>query len=259
MRLVTGHPQPCLKTIHSDADHTERILGWTKSKLYELARSGLYGFIFKARSPSCGLYGVPIYDAAQGAPSSVGRGLFAGACVNNFPHMPVAEENALHGPAAQENFFTRVFTFKRWLRFLAESNSLKSLIRFHGRHDLLLLSHSPRHHASLNRLLTSTGQLEKNIYQEYIIRLMAALRCASTERKNMYMLHHAAEHLGKYLSPDEKLELREVIQNYRGGLVPLSTPLSLIRHYALLYKESYLISQFYLFLNPLELMLQNRG
>ena len=59
------------------------------------------------------------------------------------------------------------------------------------------------------------------------------------------------------LSPDEKQELLEVIERYRGGLIPLIVPATLVNHYVRKYDEPYLRLQTYLNPHPVELQLRN--
>jgi uncharacterized protein YbgA (DUF1722 family)/uncharacterized protein YbbK (DUF523 family) len=258
MHLAGDSLAPRLRTVHSGLDHTDRITLWAKSKLDNLVHAGICGFVFKARSPSCSLYGVRVH-AAPGSSCGSARGLFAEAFTRHFPLMPVEEEGRLRDPAARESFNARVFTFKRWLELSAKDPSFKALIEFHTRHKLLVLSHSPRHYTSLGRLIASPGPHPEHIYPQYIRLLMEALTLKSTIRKQTNVLQHMAGYFKKRLPPDEKQEMREAIEQYHDGLVPLLAPLCLIRRHALIYKEGYLMTQLYLFPDPLELMLRNHA
>jgi uncharacterized protein YbgA (DUF1722 family) len=59
------------------------------------------------------------------------------------------------------------------------------------------------------------------------------------------------------LSADEKQELLETIDRYRGGLLPLIVPITLISHYVRTYNQPYLKDQYYLSPHPVELQLRN--
>jgi uncharacterized protein YbgA (DUF1722 family)/uncharacterized protein YbbK (DUF523 family) len=258
MHLVGDNLAPRLKTIHSGLDHTDIIMQWTETKLAQLTGAGLCGFVFKARSPSCGLHGVRVHTAA-GIAGNRARGLFAQAFINHFPLVPVEEESRLYDPAVRENFYTRVFAFRRWLEYLDRDGAFRGLIEFHTRHKLLVLSHSPRHYTSLGRLLASPGDFHHHVLQAYIVMFMDAIKLMSTVSKNTNVLQHMAGYFKKHLSPDEKSELRGIIEQYRKGLVPLPAPLCLIRHHALVQQENYLMAQLYLFPDPVEQMLRNHG
>ncbi len=112
MRLVGDPATPRLVTEVSGVDHTERMHRWTQKKLSSLEKMGLCGFVFKSRSPSSGLRRVKVYSGLGEAPR-LGRGLFAAAFVERFPHLPVEDEERLADPKVRENFIERLFVVGR--------------------------------------------------------------------------------------------------------------------------------------------------
>ena len=81
-------------------DVSEPLSAYGKQIAAEL--DDISGYIFKARSPSCGINSTPIY--VEGALSRTGAGLFAEQIIKIHPELPVAEETALH-TRAQRNVF----------------------------------------------------------------------------------------------------------------------------------------------------------
>ncbi len=67
---------------------------------------GLSGFVFKARSPSCGLHDAVIESGTQQRP---GPGLFATALTRRYPELPVADELELAHADRFESFCRRVY------------------------------------------------------------------------------------------------------------------------------------------------------
>src|SRR3989339_679957 len=63
MRLVGDPDHPRLVTRKTGIDKTLQIQDWIKTKLEILERENLCGFIFKAKSPSSGLYRIKVYQA----------------------------------------------------------------------------------------------------------------------------------------------------------------------------------------------------
>jgi len=61
----------------------------------------------------------------------------------------------------------------------------------------------------------------------------------------------------KLLSPYEKQELLEIIEQYRQEYVPLIVPVTLLNHYVRKYKQPYLAQQVYLNPHPVALKLRN--
>lgn len=96
-------------------DHSDAMRQFARARILELRTLGLAGYIFKSRSPSCGL-DVPILDAA-GAAAGRGEGLFAAALRARWPDLPVAEECGLRDRRARENFLGRVHAL--WERHLS--------------------------------------------------------------------------------------------------------------------------------------------
>jgi hypothetical protein len=82
--------------------------------------AGLDGYVFKAKSPSCGIHGIPHY-APGGQPSDHrGRGVFAEPVMARFPLLPAEDEGRLNDAVLREEFTERVFAFA-WLRELLSS------------------------------------------------------------------------------------------------------------------------------------------
>ena len=78
---------------------------WAGERLRSLATLGLSGYVFKARSPSCGPRDVPVHG---GSVERIGRGLFAQAFVAALPDVPVADEEELACAAGRDDFLRRV-------------------------------------------------------------------------------------------------------------------------------------------------------
>lgn len=257
MRLVGEPDDYRLVTIKTGIDHTDGMRTWAKRKLLELAKLELSGFVFKSKSPSSGLRAVKIYSG-PGAPSRSGVGIFAKSFIETFPLTPVEDDGRLHDPGLRENFIERLFVFHRWQTFVGRGTSLSGLVEFHTDHKLLILSHSPRHYNELGRLVAHGGDIpSEELYGEYVSLLMNGLMRMATPKKNSNVLQHIAGYFKKQLSPDEKQELVEVIEQYRSGLVPLIVPIVLLKHHVRKYDEPYLKRQYYLNPHPLELMLRN--
>ena len=256
---LEGDPQaPRFVTVHTSQDHTERMLRWARRRVQELKTEALCGFIFKGKSPSCGMERIKVY-AIEGGTVSKGVGLFARLFMENFPLIPVEDDARLHDPVLRDNFIERVFVMKRWrdaLRALRPRRSRGELVRFHTRHKLIILSHSPQHHRVMGRLVAQAGPINA-LYDEYERLLREALRLKATPAKHDNVLQHIMGYFKKQLSPDVKAELLEIIAAYRQGNIPLIVPITLLNHYVRLYDQPYLKGQYYLHPHPLELRLRN--
>ena len=257
MQLEGEVESPRLVTIRTCQDLTDRMLAWAQRRIHELKKQDLCGFIFKSKSPSCGMERVKVYNE-KGPPVMRGLGLFARAFKEHFPLLPVEDEHRLYDPGLRENFIEAVFTLKEWRKTLQTGRTMANLAAFHGQNKLLLLSRSPVHYRQMGQLATRSKSLPlKERYREYEALLLKTLRLKPTVKKNVNVLQHMTAYLKKALAPDEKQELLEVISLYHEGLTPLIVPITLFNHYVRKYQEPYLKQQTYLNPHPTALKLRN--
>jgi len=255
-RLVGDPDTPRLITFKSKTDHTDRMVTWAKKRVRELEKEDLCGFIFKSDSPSSGMIRVKVYNE-KGMPHKIGIGIFARAFMEHFPLIPVEDDGRLNNPLIRENFILQIFTMKRWRDNMAQNPSMGNLVDFHTRNKLLILSHSQKHYRLMGKLVAAGKKMPiKELYHQYQILLMEALKLKTTIRKNTNVLQHLMGYFKKELSGDEKQELLEIFEQYRSEYVPLIVPITLISHYVRKYDQPYLKQQTYLNPHPLELKLR---
>jgi hypothetical protein len=152
-------------TSHTGRDYTELMLKWALKRIAELEHVDLCGFIFKSRSPSSGMEQVKVYNA-KGVPVRKGVGIFARAFMENFPLLPVEDDGRLYDPGLRDNFIERVFALNRWRDILAKRKSRSSLVDFHTKHRLLILSHSQKHYQVTGRLVAKAKDIPiRDLYE----------------------------------------------------------------------------------------------
>lgn len=110
MRLEGDPLSPRLMTRLTRIDRTEQMLAYCAEKVRELEVDGLCGFVFKERSPSCGLSAVPLYGC--GTFEMFTTGMFANAVARCFPSMPLEEAERLNNPIVRKSFIERVFIYR---------------------------------------------------------------------------------------------------------------------------------------------------
>jgi uncharacterized protein YbbK (DUF523 family) len=254
---LEGEPDaPRLMTVHSQSDVTDRIDDWLRERLDELDEAGLSGFIFKSRSPSCGLGSTPLVSA--GGNRTRGFGLFATAFRRRFPYVPMIEETELLTQDARDNFIERVFLYRRWQELVALSRCTHGeLVRFHTNHKLQILAHDPIRYRHMGQLLEKGPALPiREIYIQYQELLTRAMELRATAAKHTNALHHAMGYLKRLLTRIEKQELGAAIEASKLRQLPVLVPLTLLRHHARRFHIPYLLSQTYLNPNSIELMLR---
>jgi uncharacterized protein YbgA (DUF1722 family) len=191
-------------------------------------------------------------------PQGSGRGIFAEELTRRLPMLPLEEEGRLTDPSLRENFIERVFTAARWRRFVARRPRARDLVAFHAAEKFAILAHSPARYGELGRLVAKAGRtLTRDTLDQYGRLLIHARASRATRARHTNVLQHLAGFFRRQLGADERAELAEVIEDYRGGLVPLVVPITLIRHHVRRLGLAYLADQTYLNPHPKELMLRN--
>jgi uncharacterized protein YbgA (DUF1722 family)/uncharacterized protein YbbK (DUF523 family) len=246
---LTGNPKsPRMVGTTTATDWTRRMNRYSKKRSRELAKINVCGYIFKSKSPSCGIARIKILSN-NGKTQSKGRGLFAELFIQQYPLVPVEDEDRLRDARVRENFITRVFAYHRLTQLLKGRFSLKALVKFHTAYKFLLLAHSRKHYNALGKRVAQAKQIApaelKSCYAE---EFMQALTFRSTNKKNADVLYHMLGFFKTQLSQDEKLDLIETIEDYRNELTSLIVPVTLIKRHVRKHKLDYLSDQVYL--NP---------
>jgi len=216
----------------------------------------LSGYIFCAKSPSCGMERVKVYGPQGNALTSDGIGVFAKEIMEANPLLPCEENGRLNDPLIRENFVARVYAYKHWQNVKASGLTIHKLTTFHSQYKYIIMSHDLIAYKKLGQLLAGTDLSFEDMAQQYISGLMAALKIIATRKKHANTLAHIQGYFSKHLKSNERKELSKQINAYRKGFVPLMVPLTLIKHYLMQYPKDYLARQAYLSPYPDELKLR---
>ena len=141
--------QTTLVGTKSSNNYTSMMATYTASRLHDLDKAGINGYILKALSPSCGLRGIPVYPSVDTRGRGSGKaqsGMFAKALMELWPELPVEDEGRLADVSLRHSFYTRVEAHRRWRCIMAQRNkeeAFKPLLTFHKNHLLLIDSHNP--------------------------------------------------------------------------------------------------------------------
>jgi uncharacterized protein YbgA (DUF1722 family)/uncharacterized protein YbbK (DUF523 family) len=216
----------------------------------------LSGYVFCAKSPSCGMERVKIYSPEGNALPSLGVGAFAQEIMNANPLLPCEENGRLNDPVLRENFVARVYAYKHWQNLEASGLTKHKLTTFHSQYKYTVMSHDLVAYKNLGQLLARADLPLDEMAAQYISGLMAALKIKATRKKHANTLAHIQGYFSKHLQANERAELCEQIEAYRKGLVPLMAPLTLIKHYLMRHPKDYLAKQAYLSPYPDELKLR---
>jgi len=213
----------------------------------------LDGYVFKAKSPSCGVRGIPRY----GASGVYGPGLYAERVIAEFPLLAVQDEGRLNDAGLREAFVERVFAAARLRALLSGPWEPRDLVAFHARHKLQLLAHDPSGYRSAGRVVASAVVSRASTGAAYGELFLAAMATPATRGRNANALLHAYSRIGRSVARPLSADLVGRIDAYRRGEVPLSVPVALLAHYASGGDLPWLAEQTYLAPFPAELRLRH--
>jgi len=258
-------PRPTIRQIQKDniihvsrpdgsGDITEALQAYGK-KVAKIA-SQFSGYVFCAKSPSCGMERVKVYGVGGDPLPAKGVGVFAKEVMDANPLLPCEENGRLNDPIIRENFVARVFVYKNWQLLCDTELTKHKLMTFHSEHKYMVMSHDLVAYKALGRLLARNDLSVTEMADEYILGLMTALKKKATRKKHANTLQHIQGYFSKQLTFAERQELTAQIEAYRNGLVPLVVPLTLVKHYLMHYPKAYLAKQAYLNPYPEQLKLR---
>ena len=111
---------------------------------------------------------------------------------------------------------------------------------------------------ALGQLLGNLGQYDlAELAPRYFSMLMAALKKCATRRTHSNVLQHISGYLKQALTREDKVEMNQLISQYRNGIVPLVVPLTLLKHHFRRHPDHYIERQVYLQPHPEVLSLRN--
>lgn len=251
-------PRPALRLIQTTAgdirmrfsqapgdDLTAKMADFAAEFLPRLAE--ISGFIVCAKSPSCGMERVRLYDEKGNRGRKEGTGLFTQALLEKYPWLPVEEDGRLHDPVLRENFVERVFALHALNTLRANGLTRRALLDFHSRYKLQLLAHHQAGYREMGPFVATLHEWSdlEEFFVAYREKLMAILKQPASRKNHTNVLMHIQGYFRHRLTARQRGELREVILHYRAGMLPVLAPLTLLKHYLAEYPDSYLQAQNY--------------
>ncbi|MGP4128997.1 2-thiouracil desulfurase family protein [Pantoea tagorei] len=224
---------------------TQQMNDWSAERVKSLHH--LCGYILCAKSPSCGMERVRVYEPDTNNNRKAGMGLFAEKLKAELPWLPVEEDGRLHDPVLRENFVGRICALHEFNQMWQRGLTRAQLIAFHSRYKLLMLAHSQEKYRELGPFVASMSQwdsLEAFAF-EYRNRMMALLSQPASRRNHTNVLMHAQGYFRRQLSSPQRQELAELIDRYRCGVQPLLAPITMLKHYMTQYPHPWLTQQRY--------------
>ena len=212
------------------------------------------GYIFKSRSPSCGVSDTKIFSD-HGV--STGPGIYVREIVHTLPYLPVIDETQLDMAETKDNFLERVFSLARWHQSVAGPISVSRLNDFHVTHRLTLAAHSDEADEALAETISVLRDpLPHDATGNYLEQFHNFLKTPLTHKDHIKTLTKLQQRLTPIISSDESDKLNTEIRKYRESPENLVTSLQLIKQLADKYNFYDLSRQAYINPTPAEIALR---
>lgn len=184
----------------------------------------LSGYVFKSRSPSCGL------DVTV-LPQGRAPGLYAAAVTEAYPLLPCIEDDQLGDPLRQSNFLERMVAYCRWREFLASAPAYEDLRAFHQDNALMLMSHGRQGRDDLERLAGRTGGVGHMapLLAAYGRGYMAHVARLAGVPEHVEVLREAVSRLPEGTDRAKIAEINDLIAGFEQGVCGLWAPLGVLR------------------------------
>ncbi len=209
-------------------DVTQQLKHFARMTAQQL--SDIDGYIFKARSPSCGVTTTPI-KLSDGSNKN-GTGLFAAQIIRQLPLLPVVEESKLENLSQQINFLQRVSAYQRWRNFVNQDPSWSELRQFHQANRFNLMAHGIEGLRCLNSWLVEhgkNGRISRSYIQCYGQQYMAQFTRQASRRRHEQVLRRIAQLLRPVISEKRYVSLVKAINRFQHAELSLYAVVLLLR------------------------------
>jgi len=242
IRLVSQDNKIILYQPASGKEYTKEMMDYSLEFLDSI--KDIDGFIFKGRSPTCGIKGVKVYlGKEKGAGSIKGTGIFATQIMKKYPYLAIEEEGRLTNFKIREHFLIKLYIMFK-LRQVIKQKSMAQIVEFQAKNKYLLMAYNQKEQKVLGRIVANYDKLPFDVliddYRDHLGTTFAKIpRCSNY----INALMHIFGYFSQYLSSNEKDFILGNFDNYKKSKIPLSVPLNLLRSYAIKYEQSYLLQQ----------------
>jgi uncharacterized protein YbgA (DUF1722 family)/uncharacterized protein YbbK (DUF523 family) len=235
MAIGLGTPRETIRLTAQDhvvnksgtADHTGAMAA------LPLPAGDIDGYVFKAKSPSCGIHGIPRYGDGGQPLDHRGRGAYATRVMAAFPLLPAEDEGRLSDDGLRATFVERIFARARLRELLGGPWQPRDLMAFHARHKLQILAHDPARYRVAGQVVAASGtQPRADTAARYTEVFCAAMNGKATRGRHMNALLHAFSRVSEILDDNRRIDLVDRIEAYKRGDTPISVPVALLTHHA---------------------------
>ena len=225
--------------LKTNSDYTRQMNEFAEEFLSELGDTD--GFIFKSKSPSCGINNVKIYTKNQRSSiSKKGIGFFSSKIIDKYHELPIEDEGRLKNYNIRDEFLTKIFTINN---LKAESN----ISKFHKKNILLLKSYSEDMSDELEFIINkqSLNDEDINIYKNKVYEILEKKR---SKNSKINVCEIVFEKYKSNLNINEIEYFEKIVRLCKEEKIPLSSLMIALQIYAVRFDDLELLNQ--TFFNP---------
>lgn len=255
IRLIRDHKKHeniSLINTKSGVDHTDKAQKVSlelSSQLQEID-----AFIFKSKSPSCGIEKVKTYDKNM-FPLAGGTGIFARTIMSQKPLLPMMEEGRLKDPPHRDLFVTALFAN---YRLRTSSKTIGELQKFHQSYKFILLAQNEKIYRKLGPIVANSEKKPfSKVYRNYRRLFLLAFKQVTSRKKQTNAIIHIFGFLKKHLTSEEKSHFLDLMEQYKSGELPLIAVHTLIQHFIKIHNIEYILEQNYFTPYPEDIKIKN--
>lgn len=253
VRLVKQNNQIKVISNEIQKDYTKELQDICDYLALDIKKNDLNGFIFKSKSPSCGINSVKLFEENSDSFQRVATGLFAQSVIDNQPFLPVIEDAKLN--ECENSFFNKddflihIFASTDLEKFLASKPSFKELVEFHTSYKYLIYTKGQIYYKELGNIVANHQHNDiSEVLKEYQKSFLKAIQESSSVDKIYNVLLHIFGYFKNYLSKEQKTTFLNRCDEYKNSNLLLIDLLDILNLYVEKYDNDYLKTQ--KFLNP---------
>ncbi len=245
-------------TSNEGVDLTDELEAVSEENANEVAEHDISGFILKSGSPTCGLERVKVYKEINAPTEKKGVGMFAKKLKEKYPYLPIEEEGRLGDAWLRENFLMQVYAYDDVHKLVASKPAFKDLVEFHTKYKYLIMAKSDTSYKVLGNIVANHEKKDiETVLEEYKLEFLIAINKKGNVSKTFNVLQHIFGYFKKLITPDEKEEILESLNEYKEKIIPLIAVIKLINIYVKRFDVEYLKTQKFLNPYPKELALRS--
>ena len=242
IRLIYKNKKIKLVQPSTKKDITSKMNNFSKQYIKNLEQ--IDGWILKNRSPSCGIYGIKVYDGID-KPSVrfKDKGLFAKSLLNYFSNLPIEEEGRLKNKEIREHFFTAIFTIANFRDEMLKPSRGK-LIEYHSKNKYLFMMYNQTILKKMGKLLASLTERTTEKTVELYFEMLKNLFSRKPNKRSVINVHmHALGYFSKDLNSKEKKHFLNTLEKLRCQIIPVSGVNSILESWMARHDQPYLSKQ----------------